>query len=165
MYYFSGNTGSGKSTLLNYIAGKKMKIEKINNKKHVVCEDPLAVIGITKNSETFLPSVYELGELVICDLPGLLDTRHPIIRIVNIMNILNIMKASESMSVIIVVDCKSTEIDKGSSFKGIQKFVEDFFGGKEKMEENEKSLKVVITKFAPGNDFDTFSEYLQNLCS
>lgn len=125
-----GKTGSGKTTLLNFIAGRKMKTKKINGKNHVTCEDPIGIIGTTTVSETFLPTVYEIGELVICDLPGFGDTRHPIIRIVNMINIVNIMKASQSMSVIIVIDTKSIESERAVSFTGLQKLVEHFFGGK-----------------------------------
>ena len=80
----------------------------------IICENPLADIGVTKLSETFLPSIFKINEkLLLVDCAGARDNRHSIISIANMINMANLMKKAQNKSILIVVERSMLDTVKG----------------------------------------------------
>jgi len=74
-----GKTGVGKSTLVLYLAGYKMRTEKINFKSCIVPTNPSLrdKLQAEAKSGTLYPGLFSSGACHFCDMPGDQDTRPP----------------------------------------------------------------------------------------
>jgi hypothetical protein len=115
---FLGNTGAGKSTLINYLSGKQLKVNDLDDIVLDDPNDPLAMaIGNGSISETFLPAFAQVGGLLFYDLPGFKDTRGTAKSLVNACFIKHIVENARSAKLVFVAGMDQITSDRGSSFK------------------------------------------------
>jgi ribosome biogenesis GTPase A len=114
---FLGNTGAGKSTLINYISGKRLEVNALNDIVLDPTEQSTMAIGGGNNSETFLPSYIQVGSLLLYDLPGFMDTRGTARSLVNACFIKNIIENANSVKLVFVAGIDQITGDRGESFK------------------------------------------------
>jgi len=112
-----GNTGAGKSTLINYLSGKRLKVNTFNDIVLDSTEQSTMAIRGGNNSETFLPSYVQVGNLVLYDLPGFMDTRGTARSLVNACFIKNIIENANSIKLVFVAGIDQITGDRGESFK------------------------------------------------
>ena len=98
--------------------------------------------------------------MVVGDCPGYRDNRHPILKIANMVNMVKIMGAAKRKSILIAVEMSNIVVLRSEAFKDLQRMVENFFGGIENLKKNPHSLKVIITKWTPSEEFETFDDVL-----
>jgi GTP-binding protein EngB required for normal cell division len=143
---FIGNTGAGKSTTINYLLGHHFKNYRDKAILEPVPGKPQAAIGYSVGeSQTIYPSVYEHGNVRFCDTPGFKETRDDY-KVATTMSMRMIGKlASQIQSLMIVIDYRSFEVDKGASLKDLMSTLGLILKNPE-ADSLEKSIGFIITK-------------------
>ena len=132
-----GATGAGKSTTANFLGGCTMAKRFIKNKTRIVvippsesgaCEEVMR-IGHTTVSETFIPSLGTTATgVTMCDCPGFHDNRGAEINIANTVNILATLRAANSARILLVVDYRALDVERGRALAEMGNILEGFFG-------------------------------------
>jgi guanylate kinase len=154
--FIIGNTGAGKSTFINYLCRRKMRECKKKDiglkgtgKVIIVEGNSLARIGHDKNSATFLPDIIidAEGRVTYCDCPGFKDNRGAEINIANAVNIRTAAKQSRTIRVVVLINYKSIQSDRGQGLKDLLKILQDLFGDEEQLMKHKDSVLLGITQF------------------
>ena len=155
-----GNTGVGKSTSANYLLGCPMEeraSEDDPNEKQIVAMHPIARIGHTLKSETFIPSVFadETTDLIFADLPGFLENRGPEINISNAANIRALLSAAASNRILLQINCQGLFVTRGEDFKNAVKILIKFFGSVDQLNRSMASIIIAVTRLPADRNFDS----------
>jgi hypothetical protein len=176
--FIIGNTGAGKSTFVNYLYGCKMESKKVRDLIGVNPADfilntivrvspdsekkEMMKIGHSNKSQTFMPEIAVDDQgFTYCDCPGFLDNRGAEINIANAVNIRNTLDSAESIKVIILINYKSIEADRGRGFREMLRIASDLFGSKENLLKYKESLLLGVTQIPrrhPDNDPDPLDD-------
>lgn len=128
-----GNTGSGKSTFVNYMLGRQI-FERADDEYGdmvVDCRNPIATIGHSKKSETYLTSVYsdEESKISYIDCPGFGDNRGAEVDIVNMYSIARLLRIADKLQgVVFLTSFASLQADRGNSLRRAIKTMASIFG-------------------------------------
>lgn len=119
-----GPTGAGKSTLTNVLTGRKIKMDKVNQKKvFIVDGDSPIKIGHTNQSETMHPNI--AGAYIDC--PGFGDT-DPTKELQNAIYIKKVFESSSQEKILIVTEYSSIFSEKAKSFIKLLKNIDTSMG-------------------------------------
>ena len=128
--FFIGLTGSGKTALIAYLAGRKFEYNgsDLNPRRNESVEDARKFADFTPKaslqSATFQPAVIkaQFGEnsLLLCDLPGLLDTRGIEVAVACGVVIADCMNAARKGKICVVFNAKHiSTMDDGVSVRSL----------------------------------------------
>ncbi len=162
-----GITGSGKSTTVNLLWGCKMIVDPSGGRlaQRISAVDPVAAIGHEKKSETKFPQALELEDtdLVLCDMPGFLDTEGPEVAIAHAVNIRNIFTNAQTNRILVLFNFNNLLTDRADGFKKIIELLIKVFHTKEGLILNTPHILMGVT-FVPAHiDFQLVKEEIQEL--
>ncbi|HJD60430.1 MAG TPA: tetratricopeptide repeat protein, partial [Rickettsia endosymbiont of Omalisus fontisbellaquei] len=170
-----GKTGAGKSTLAYLLAGKKLKIKKIESTEQTVfeAEEPNENIVINHNqvSETSIPGKIMGGkdkDIAIWDCPGFMDTTGIPQEIANAFHIKRLFTVNSQLKFILAV----TEADlttKSNILPIIRQFIKIFNTKDNDIKCLENKVSLVVTNVANEKSlngikasFENFLKYNNN---
>lgn len=140
---FLGKTGSGKSTLINYLVNKNLKVDDEDN---IILSNPSDAtamrIGTSSRSETLLPKLANINNLILYDLPGFGDTRGTSISLVNAIFIKNIIESAKTARLIFVAGYDEITAGRGTLLKELINTTRNLLPNSR----NEEFSSLVITK-------------------
>lgn len=104
---FVGNTDSGKSTLINYLLGYKFEFYVYQARKALRCVSdgpPPCETSAESESHTIWPKMCDVrsAQIILCDLPGFLDTRGSEVKISNAVAFRHIVAAAKDVKIVFV---------------------------------------------------------------
>ena len=171
-----GRTGVGKSTFLNYLMGCQM-VERSRAELRLALgtedapdnllrravmvlpvseggpRDSVVRIGVTTDSETFIPNVYidpADPTLAYYDCPGFMDTRGANVNIANAVNIKRIIQSAKCVKVLLLA--RDTDLDdRGLLFLQLLQMSTQLFGGIDNMLSSRDAILLGLTR-VPHND-------------
>ena len=174
-----GNTGAGKSTFLNYLMGCEMTTKTpaalglVDLSTNVVvvrpCSeggplDDLMPIGHGKQSKTFLPHIEQdpnpLTPYAYCDCTGFLDNRWPEVKIANAVNIRRALQEASNVRIIVLVNYKTLEADRGRGLSDLLTMCTQLFGSSEQLIAHKDHIRLGITQVPPHERLDRVREFL-----
>lgn len=128
-----GNTGAGKSVFVNDMLGCTMYevVDENTGDTVIDCESPIAPIGHTKLSETYLASVYTHGRspFAFVDSPGFDDNRGVDVEIANMFSIARVAKcAKKILGVVFLVSFHTLQSVRGKGLRSAAAMMASIFG-------------------------------------
>lgn len=153
----AGNTEVGKSTFINFACGCEMESKPARELginiagKRIVVKKGSAVpelmpIGHSRQSMTFIPKLAtDAKGLTYCDTPGFHDTRGFEIKVANAINIRNVLRQARSVKVVILINYKSFELERGQSVLKTFKTIKKLFGSIDNLEASLGSVVLGIS--------------------
>ncbi len=162
-----GTTGSGKSTIVNYLMGSKLELTINEFGEQQVNVAPgykeYAKIGHTMNAETQWPKIdlEQAFKYAYCDCPGFDDNRGGQQLMLNSINMKKAINSSKTIkAVIVVIDYKTLEVNKGNSFRKVLQTISCLLDQPEK---NENSIYFVFNKVPENKDQKFIINKLKNI--
>jgi energy-coupling factor transporter ATP-binding protein EcfA2 len=148
-----GNTGAGKSTFINYLAGCELEVKRIKGRRKLEVRgtasggvrDEVTPIG-HGGSQTFMPQIASVGDRVYCDCPGFSDNRGAEINIVNAVNIKQALSQAKSLRLVVLVDYRSLDVDRGNSFQALLRTLTDLLGSEATIAKHKGSILLGISQ-------------------
>jgi len=131
-----GNTGAGKSAFVNYLAGCRMREERVPGKMEmgVVADNPVMEIGHGFNSWTAFPQLHTDpgSHITYCDCPGFLDNRGPSFDIPNAFAIKSIVQHARSIKgIVVLINYHSLQAERGKGLRETINILIQLFGVRE----------------------------------
>jgi len=149
--FVMGNSGCGKSTTINFLVGCKMTMKEEGLKSYVEVDENsqipgIAKIGHTNESETRLPQVHCLESFALCDTPGFLENRGPIVNIANAVNTVAMAKAAACLKFLFLLPYNDLLETREHNVDEVFKVLDVFFGGNEALCASSRAILVGVTK-------------------
>ena len=163
-----GNTGSGKSTFVNYLAGCRMREERVPGKMEmgVVADNPVMEIGHGFNSWTAFPQLHTDpgSHITYCDCPGFLDNRGPSFDIPNAFAIKSIVQHARSIKgIVVLINYHSLQAERGRGLRETINILIQLFGVREEdVMHYRDAIALLISQGQHSNalTLETLREYL-----
>ena len=168
-----GNTGSGKSTTVNYLLGCKMVENQPENgeiESTIRAINPVAIISHSLESETLIPAGYALtignnhnNEMILCDMPGFLETRGPEINIANAVNTRNFLAKARTNRILFLINYYSLIGDRAEGLKTAIRILTKFFSSVDLLNQNMASVIIGVTRVPSLISFDNVKTVIQRV--
>lgn len=125
---FLGTTGSGKSTVINWLGGKQLMANSVNDVVLANPDDPdTMAIGIGAESQTRYPRQMSVCDTVFFDLPGFGDTGTTARHLVNAAFIKQIITQAASIRLVCVAGQDEMTGGRGKLVKDFFDIVQELF--------------------------------------
>ena len=176
-----GVTGSGKSTLTNWLAGCKLKVidrneairRKLDPSSLVVvpkseggpCDEVTPIGRIHNRSETKVLKPVDVGDMVVWDAPGFLDTDGPEENIVNAVNLYRLLCGAQSGGFVLVLllDAPGLGVLKGRLLIDTVKVLLQLFGNKrDKLEAHLSEILFFVSKVPENTPLEIIQEWVMD---